>query len=327
MNNQPIIYSNPKQPEWGYGVVLEERGDKLELHFEKGGPRVFRSASNILERVELPRAEAKALDVSLRGRRAPSRSATPRAPAKPKVRLFADFEVQLAWFRERFPGGFTGEAYLAEERGGGEIKKKAAHKQPGIELVQETLSAERFASASPEDLFEAIRQALSIAQIVHPHEGPLAFGLIPEETRPQVVEAFRNLLHGDAPYGERLDALTAGVPLFDKDDKPKAMTWPTATLLGALFRPEEHIAVKPTYFSSHAPLVELQLPRSQPVTGENYASYLEVAKATQERLIAAGEVPRDLMDVYAFIWRSHSEAAKKKPALKAAAPVEAVAAA
>lgn len=326
MNNQPIIYTNPKQPEWGYGVLLEERGNKLELHFEKGGPRVFRSGSNILERVDLPRSEAKALDVSLRGRRAPSRTAASRAPAKPKVRLFADFDAQLAWFRERFPGGFTGEAYLVEERGGGEIKKKAAHKQSGIESVQETLSAERFASASPEELFEAIRQSLSIAQIVHPHEGPLAFGLIPEESRPAVVEAFRDLLHGEGPYGDRLDALTTRVPLVDKDGKAKPMTWPTATLLGALLRPEEHIAVKPTYFSSHAPLVDLLLPRSQPVTGENYARYLEVANATQERLVAAGEAPRDLMDVYAFIWRSHSEAARKKPAPKPAAPVaEAVA--
>lgn len=322
MNNQPIIYANPKQPEWGYGVVLEERGDKLALHFEKGGPRVFRSGSNILERVELPRAEAKALDVSLRGRRAPSRSSAPRAPAKPKVRLFADFDAQLAWFRERFPGGFTGEAYIAEERGGGEAKKKAAHKQPGIELVQETLSAERFASGSTEELFEAIREALSTAQIVHPHEGPLAFGLIPEERRAEVVEAFRDLLHGDAPYADRIEALTTRVPLADKDDKPKAMTWPTATLLGALFQPEEHIAVKPTYFSSHAPLVDLLLPRSQPVTGENYTRYLEVARATQEKLVAAGEAPRDLMDVYAFIWRTHSEAAKQKKAPKAAAAAE-----
>lgn len=320
MNKQPIIYANPKQPDWGYGVLLEERANKLELHFQNAGPRIFRSAANILERVELPNAEAKALDASLRGRRAPTRTtSTSRAPAKPKVRLFADFDAQLVWFRERFPGGFSGETYLAEERGGTELKNKAAHKQPGILLVQESLSAERFASAPVEELFEALRKALSTAQIVHPHEGPLAFGLIPEEARADVVQAFRDLLHGEGPYVDRIEALTARVPLVDKEGKTKAMTWPTATLLGALYQPEEHIAVKPTFFASHAPLVGHELPRSLPVNGENYARYLEVARATQERLVEAGEAPRDLMDVYAFIWRSHSEAAKKPAAPKLAA--------
>jgi hypothetical protein len=43
------------------------------------------------------------------------------------------------------------------------------------------------------------------------------------------------------------------------------------------------------------------------VTASGYRQFFEVAKEMQQRLIGAGHHPRDLMDVYSFIWRTHAE--------------------
>lgn len=312
------VFAHPAAPDWGYGIVLEERMDKVVLQFEHGDVRVFKKHGNPLQRVELPALEAQALEGRLRGKRVPARKTTGASKTKKKslgtpraAPTFASFEAQLKWFESKFPGGFEGEPYVLEERGKPGVEGKAGYKEWGIALARKQLSPKRFASDSPEELFDSIKKVLSATNIIHPHEGLIALGAIPEHQRPGVVDAIRELLHGDGEYGVRLEQLTSRIPLVDKEGKAKPLTWPTATLTGALYSPAKHVAVKPTYFSWQAPLVGLEVSKTQPVTAAGYARFLEVAHATQERLLAAGHKPRDLMDVYTFIWRSHAD--KPKP--------------
>lgn len=68
--------------------------------------------------------------------------------------------------------------------------------------------------------------------------------------------------------------------------------------------------MKPTVFEQQALLLNLTADKHGRVTGPFYERFLDVARKTSERLVAAGHPPRDLMDVYSFIWRSH----KEKPA-------------
>ena len=54
-------------------------------------------------------------------------------------------------------------------------------------------------------------------------------------------------------------------------------------------------------------LADLTADKQASVTAPAYERFLAVARLTSERLVAAGHAPRDLMDVYSFIWRSHKE--------------------
>jgi hypothetical protein len=317
----PVIFAHQTQPDWGHGIVLEERSDRLVLQFEHGGQRVFlKRLASALTPVPVDEDGARALDAKLRGRRQPPRAsaagakgAKKKKAAGSKAPVFASFEAQLAWFEEKFPGGFHGDRFVREERGTPEATGKGGYKTAAIALAQSTLSPERFANDAPEVLFENARKVLGATNIVFPQEGPIPFAAIPDAEKPGVVEALRTLLHGEGDYGDRLERLTSRVPMHTAEGKPRSVTWPLATIFGALYDPSVRVAVKPTYFSWQAALVGLEVSKSQPVTAAGYGRFLEVARAIQEKLVAAGHPPRDLMDVYSFIWRTHAE----KPAPEA----------
>ena len=99
--------------------------------------------------------------------------------------------------------------------------------------------------------------------------------------------------------------------LKDKKGEAKAATWPFATIFAAFVGPDEFTCVKPTAFSSQGATLGLTVEKTQPVTAAGYKQFAEIATKTRVLLEAAGQKPRDLMDVYSFIWRTHHE----KPAV------------
>ncbi len=103
--------------------------------------------------------------------------------------------------------------------------------------------------------------------------------------------------------------------IADADGKTKKLTWPLATILPAMYFPTEHVCVKPTYFEQQAPLAGLSANKSEAPSSAGYARFLEVARTTQKQLETAGHRPRDLMDVYSFIWRSQSYKPPKSKAV------------
>jgi len=121
------------------------------------------------------------------------------------------------------------------------------------------------------------------------------------------VAALGALLHGEGAYGPRFERFTDSLRFWDDKGQAKKVTWPLATLLQAFYAPEQHSFVKPTIFEKQALVLNLKPDKQQLVNSTGYAAFLDVARKTSERLVSAGYAPRDLMDVYSFIWRSHAE--------------------
>jgi hypothetical protein len=266
-----------------------------------------------LQAVELSDAEARTVEARLRGKHPQGGAA--RKPTKPKaarplVAAFPSFEAQVRWFETFFPGGFEGEKFVSEERGAPETKGKKGYKTAAIKLAQAQLSPERLASATTEETFEVSKKLLGFTNLVFPIEGPIPFTSMKEEDRAGFVTALGELLHGEGPHGPRFEKFASSVVIRDASGQGRKVTWPLATLLQALYAPTQHTFVKPTVFEQQALILNLTADKHAPVTGTSYERFLDVARKTSERLEAAGHKPRDLMDVYSFIWRSH----KEKPA-------------
>ncbi|WP_434380851.1 hypothetical protein [Melittangium boletus] len=315
----PAVFVLENQPEWGPGIVLEDRDGKWVLLFEQGGRRVFNKLLiKGLKPADMSPDEAHALDARLRGR--PLKAATAKSTKKGKKPtapppLYAAFADQVRWFETFFVGGFEGERFIEEERGRADRKGKNGYKTAAIAFAQEHLSPERFETASEEELLAATKKLIQFTNIVHPMEGAIALGAMKAEDHSPFIAATKTLLHGTSDYAGRFERFVDTVNISDAEGKAKKVTWPLATLLSAMYHPTEHVCVKPTAFEAQGALVGLPVDKSQPVTGAAYARFREVALATQKRLVEAGHHPRDLMDVYSFIWRSHAE----KPA-RAAPP-------
>lgn len=307
----PTLFTLESQPAWGRATLLEEKEGKLTLFFEHGGKHVFiKSKVKGLHAVELSAAEARTVDDRLRGKRGAAKKPAKAQAARPLRAVFPSFDAQVRWFETVFPGGFEGEKFVSEERGAPEAKGKKGYKTAAIRLAQAQLSPEQLASATPEETFEVCKKLLGFTNLVFPLEGPIPFTSMKEEDRAGFVAALGELLHGEGAHGPRFEKFADSVRIQDAAGQGRKVTWPLATLLQALYAPAQHTFVKPTVFEQQALILNLTADKHAPVTGRGYEVFLDVARKTSERLAAAGHLPRDLMDVYSFIWRTH----KEKPA-------------
>ncbi|MGA9524892.1 MAG: DUF3553 domain-containing protein [Myxococcaceae bacterium] len=305
------VYRNDAQPDWGLGLVVEDERDRCVLIFEHGGRKVFvKSRAKGLAPVSIDAAALNALQEKVKGKHASRSSDKPRLKAnglKKAAARFAVFEEQLQLFERLFVGGFESDTFVEQERGLTGAKGKAGYKVAAIAMAKQELSEECFNSASPEDLFAAAKRVLGATNIVYPIEGAIPFGLIAETDRPAVLTGLKDLLHGEGDFAVRLEHFAGSVNLKDKTGKSKRVTWPLATVFGALYAPLLHTCVKPTHFASQGATLGIAVQASQPVTAAGYRQFFEIATETQKRLLAAGHQPRDLVDVYSFIWRTHAE--------------------
>jgi hypothetical protein len=312
------VFKSELQPDWGLGLVVEDGFDHWVLVFEHGGRKKFiKSKAKGLVPVTLDAKALSSLESKAHAKhKKPGLKPREKKPSAAKKKSLARFESltqQVAFFEKLFPGGFEGEGFTATERGLAGATGKNAGKTAAIALAQAELSAERFANATPDELFESAKKVLQATNIVFPIEGFIPFSQLSGESRTKAMEALRNLLHGQGEYGGRLERFAGSLDLKDKQGKAKVVTWPLATVFGALFDPTKYCCVKPTPFTGQAATLALtDVEKGQPVTARGYSQFLDVATKTQAALVAAGQKPRDLMDVYTFIWRTHAE----KPAEK-----------
>jgi hypothetical protein len=307
-------YKNEMMPEWGLGLVVEDLPGNWVLVFEHAGRKKFvKEKAKSLVTVSLAPDVLEQLRAKLHGRHAARAGARPksRKPSK-NVARFLTFEDQLAAFERVFPGGFEGEPFVKGERGVLEATGKGGNKTAGIVLAQAELSPERFASSTADEMFEVAKRVLGSTNMVFPIEGVIPFNSLIEEDRPAAMAGLKELLHGDGDYAARLEQFAASMHLRDKAGKAKKVTWPLATVFGALYYPAEQICVKPTAFAAEGATLTLPVEKSQPVAAVGYRQFFKIAKTTQEHLLAAGLKPRDMVDVYSFIYRTHAE---KVPAI------------
>jgi hypothetical protein len=246
------IYRHEANPEWGAGIVLEETAKDWTLFFQHAGRKRFiKEKAKGLVLAELPEDEAAALRAKAIGRQQAGAAKTARKrSAVPQRARFASFEEQLAFFEQMFGGGFSGEKFVAEERGQEGATGKAGYKTAAIAAVQAELSLARFETAAPDEVFDAARRVLSMTNIVFPIEGPIPFGQI--QDRPAAISALRDLLHGGGNYDARVERFANSLKLADRKGNAKKVTWPMATVFGALYFPGEQTCVKPTYFAEQA---------------------------------------------------------------------------
>jgi hypothetical protein len=308
-NTTSAAYTHRDHPEWGRAIVLQERNNKLDLPFEDGQMRTFVKGDARLVLVESP-DDLTALNAKLRGRSSKSAAKAgkkkPTASREAKGTLYPTFAAQLAAFEGLFPGGFTGEKFVAEERGQVDVKSKKAVKAAAIAQAQQAFEHATFEKTSEADLFETAKQLMKATNIVFPIEGAIPFGQMKEEARPGLIKALGELLHGSGGYSNRFNTFVESMRLTDSAGKVRRPTWPTITVLSALFDPVTHVAVKPTVFENQAKLLGMSLHYESLPSGESYQQFLQVARATEAKLKEAGHAPRDLMDIYSFISTTHN---------------------
>lgn len=304
---QPLTMKHETQPNWGVGLVVQDLPSHWVIYFQNAGEKKFvKAMAKVLTPVKLDDDELAALHKRATGRKPkagfkPSPSFGKKKPAAKKLSgpRFTRLAEQLVVFERLFAGGFQGEAYL----------KERAPREAAITLAQQQLSAAAFSSEPSAELFQRALSVLSATDIVFPIEGPIPFKLLAGDDQAKTVAGLNDALHGAGEYGERLKRFAAAINLKDSKGVAKKVTWPLATVFGALFDAKQHTCVKPTAFAAQAAMLGIAVQKTQALDAVGYGLFLEVVKRTEALLREAGAQPRDLLDVYTFIWRTHADKA------------------
>jgi len=277
--------------EWGVGVLVDERDGKRTIDFQHGKRHVI--AQSFWGKLSEAAPSAGEQRATLVANESITKSLEPRKgrrPSRAAILPRVTFDDQLARFAASYAGG------LAEAR-------------PDVGNAGTKLAAA--IGSNSDGAIARVKEALSASGLLHPVE-LIQVTAVSAENAPAYLAALNDLLHGSGDYAERFDAVVAALGVA----KP---TWTMATVFAALVQPGEQVFVKPGLFQTQAKILGV------PISGYNthpsgavYVQFQALARAVRDKLAGGGNRPRDLMDVYAFIWRTLSP--NKATQLAAAPP-------
>jgi hypothetical protein len=233
---------------------------------------------------------------SARTRPRPPAPRVPNLPAHAEVRISPEvFDRDWASFERHFPEGFASLRYLEEER---------SYKLSSGDAIRGALPREVF-TLPEEELVAAVKRGFSATEnLVHRTEHAAmhdALGL-PGEARTRCLRALGELLWDDeAPVGHRFERWVDALEALPHRGKRSPLSWPVATALPFLARPDQHCILKPERSRSATRRYGFDpgyVPQPNAVTYQRWLCFVE---ALSEPLMQRGA--RDRLDVQSFLWR------------------------
>ncbi len=296
------LFTHAKRPAWGIGLLLDESADPWTLAFEDGVRRAIAREHPLLVPKELEPAERDAAIRRLAPKRPAAARATTRAATKATRRTSVTFAQQLAAFARKFPGGFADSKYLRET----ESREPGEHRQNDAAIADagSTLSHATLAPLMKPGGFEVVHRSavrlMGSARNLVVRFDLSRFSAMSSAAQPRFALALDEVLHGKGPEEARWDAYARSL----KTDR--AVTWPLLTLLPALHRPSDMVYVRSSLYRRQAAILGQPVPADAVPSGRGYTQFRDVAHHVRDGLVDAGHAPRDMWDVYRFVWLTMS---------------------
>lgn len=232
------------------------------------------------------------------------------------ARVSLDLESKMPWedqiriFEAMHPGGFTGDTWQSDRRGGEGRKRLKRHRNPMLTDAAEILAEERVNAALNDgthlDYVKEIAGMLGASDLVGKAYVEQLVRLKDDKAK-SWVEALNELLHSN-----RRKALCFTHWLdVHRTTMGKFPSWKAATVLPALLFPEREVCVHKTSFLGVAGEVAPAEPYSKSPTASGYIAMRALAETVAEKLRAAGHEPQDMLDVRDFIESTMRPSAKK----------------
>lgn len=266
------------RPKWGVGRVLETDGDgKAIVFFEAVGAKRL-----VVERAKLEDVDES--DVAPNSVLLHLREDCLTGPPRQQPRSLADL---VKAFNKARPDGFVGAKFTPKQRG-------YVEKAKGVR--EDTLSAERLngfiEAASWSEAHDVIRKTVADSGLVTTTESN-RIKAIPAERHEAFTRAVLAMIHGDAPFNERLQGLV--------DAMGEAATWPNLGVFMILSAPGERHLVRGDLLGKCAEVLGYQVDSED---GPN-VNMLEKLKGftafVKSQIEIRGLEPRDMIDLEIFL--------------------------
>lgn len=305
------LYAHNTVEDWGLAILAWERGPRRGYQFEDGKLRVFRKGYyNMLHEVDTPADRAIRVVTELKRKMGHLGEGFEQASNFVAPTPEVTFDEQVRIFLIERPEGFADAKWVADVRGIDRPRALKRHRVPVMTAAKARLSEEAIDLALSQDNASEIHAAavelLQSTNLVTASQLAPLSGL-PASRHLAFANALRALLYGDDALELRFERYVATLALVHK----AGPSWPLATALLALVFPEDHVCIRPTTLREQAKFMAPRLMFAKTPNAALYVRYLDMVNAVREKLVAAGQAPADLMDVYDFMVLTLKPSARK----------------
>jgi len=308
--NQQMLYRHSRRPEWGVAALISKNNGRRNYQFEDGTLRTLKEEfCGLMMAVEQDSDTSEQLHSALeeQGQRMLARKRATRqarasdAPKPAALEPVMNLTQQANVFKRMYPNGFQDQAYIDDVRGTADGRQRKRLREPAMAYAQATLAAAAIQPLLEQEqtdkIVDRLRRVLQRCDLVRAAQDvrPLAELSIVQQDR--VAKALCELLYGSGSDAEKLAAWMsalagAGMP----------STWASATAPLALVHPNSYIAVRPSVFSLQARLLAPEQRLNSKPSATHYGWIKDMANRLLTHLRQQDLQPRDMMDVYEFVW-------------------------
>lgn len=296
----PVVYQHSKRAQWGLAALLWERDGKRGYRFEDGSERTFQEGFYHLL-VPRPAVGEVAEKLLASVHRDPSSGSIAGAPGTVRKPAPPTLQELVAVFHEAYAGGFADPRWLQQARGEGAKRRTKRHRTAAVLDAAQRLDRaaldELLAEGNASEVLARAVAVLGATDLVTATQLEVLRGATPSLA---FAQALRDLMHEPDPEGLCFDR--ACTLLMRARGKPGS--WPLLSGLRALVHPDEEVCIRPSVFFSMVAVVAPYRARKVSPQGGHYRHLVAVARELRDQLRAAGEQPRDMLDVYDFIWET-----------------------
>jgi len=270
---------HPNQQEWGLGKVLSATPDNLDVFFVGAGRKRLSRSFIKLEKAEGAASKHRLLDNLI-------------GTTEMVGDEFVTIPMAIERFMEKYPNGFEDADF---------IKNARETNQRGQKMCAQLLSQEELSRLIDEGSFDAVcdraRHVETSANLLTKTERKALHEALELPACQKLFSlGLADLLYGSESEEARFKHFlrTLGILELNK--------WPFATLFSFLRHPQQSAFIKPSAIQNAAKALCWRINYKAEPNWKTYDAVARLYSYVRTNLLEEGLMPRDLIDVQAFIW-------------------------
>jgi hypothetical protein len=270
---------HPNQKAWGIGKVTATTPDNIDVFFVGVGAKRLAKSLAKLELAEGSAAKHPLLDNLIEA----SQLGTAGYVSVPSA---------IERFQSIYPDGLEGKAFLQAARG-----DLVRGHQFCVQLLGQEELAELIAEGRYQDVCDRARHVESVTNLLTKSEKTALYKALEQTENQRLFSVgLANLLYGAETEEDRFKRFLRVLNHLDIEK------WPFATFFGFVRFPQERAFIKPTAIQNAAKALCWRIGYKAEPNWKTYNSVLRLYNHIRTSLVEEGMMPRDLIDVQAFIW-------------------------
>lgn len=269
---------HPNQKEWGLGKVLSATPDNLDVFFVAAGRKRLSRSYIKLEKAEGAASKDRLLDNLIE-------------TAQISNDEFVSMPMAIERFRVNYPDGFDDPAFIKNTRDA----NMRAHK-----FCTQLLSQDELARLVQEGNFDAVcdraRHVESTTNLLTKSERKALHEALELPACQKLFSlALVDLLYGAEAEEARFKHFLRTLNILQLNK------WPFATIFSFIRHPQQHAFIKPSAIQNAAKALCWRINYKPEPNWKTYSAVLRLFSYARTNLLEEGMMPRDLIDLHAFI--------------------------